>query len=310
MSLDKDLAGLSPERGTALTIGVFDGVHLGHQYLLSRLREHARQRGLLSAVITFRQHPEETLSGQNRLSYLTTLQQRTRLIKDWGIDDVVVLSFNPELANLGARQFIGLLQKHLKMEVLIIGPDFALGKNREGDADTLRTLGQDMGFTVILIPPIIINGEVVSSTAIRNALAEGDMKRVYNLAGRYFNVQGRVVPGAHRGVQLGFPTANLEPDPEQGLPADGVYATWAYIDNKAYPSMTNVGRRPSFGGNQRTVEVYILDYQDDLYGRELGIDVVERLRDEIKFDTAENLKKQITEDVKQGRAILTARGRK
>jgi riboflavin kinase/FMN adenylyltransferase len=309
MSLDKDLAGLSPERGTALTIGVFDGVHLGHQYLLSRLREHARQRGLLSAVITFRQHPEEALSGQNRLSYLTTLPQRTRLIKDGGIDEVVVLSFTPELANLGARQFIGLLQKRLKMEVLIIGPDFALGKNREGDTDTLRALGQDMGFTVILIPPIIINGEVVSSTAIRNALAEGDMKRVYRLAGRYYNIPGRVVPGTHTGFQLGFPTANLEPDPEQGLPADGVYVTWAYIDNKSYPSMTKIGRRPSFGDNQRTVEVYILDYQGDLYGREMSIDVVERLRDVIKFDTAEDLKKQIAKDVKQGRAILTARGR-
>jgi riboflavin kinase/FMN adenylyltransferase len=309
MSLDKDLAGLSPERGTALTIGVFDGVHLGHQYLLSRLREHARQRDLLSAVITFRQHPEDTLSGQNRLSYLTTLSQRIRLIKDGGIDNVIVLSFTPELANLGARQFIGLLQKHLKMEVLIIGPDFALGKNREGDTDTLRTLGQDMGFTVILIPPIIINGEVVSSTASRNALAKGDMNRVYRLAGRYFNIPGRVVPGTHRGVQLGFPTANLETDPEQGLPADGVYVTWAHIDNKSYPSMTNIGRRPSFGENQRTVEVYILDYQGDLYGREISIDVVERLRDEIRFDNAEDLKKQIAKDVKQGKAILTARGR-
>jgi riboflavin kinase/FMN adenylyltransferase len=309
MSLDKDLAGLSPERGTALTIGVFDGVHLGHQYLLSRLREHARQRGLLSAVITFRQHPEDTLSGQNRLSYLTTLSQRTSLIKEGGIDDVIVLSFTPELANLSARHFIGLLQKHLKMEVLIIGPDFALGKNREGDTDTLRTLGQDMGFTVILIPPIIINGEVVSSTAIRNALAEGDMKKVYNMVGRYFNVPGRVVPGTHTGVQLGFPTANLETAPEQGLPTDGVYVTWAYIDNKAYPSMTKIGRRPSFGDSQRTVEVYILDYQGDLYGREMNIDIVERLRDVIKFDTAEALKSQIAEDVKQGRAILTARGR-
>jgi riboflavin kinase/FMN adenylyltransferase len=306
MSLDKDLAGLSSDKGTALTIGVFDGVHLGHQYLLSRLREHAQQRGLLSAVITFRQHPEEILSGQNKLPYLTTLSQRAQLIKDKGIDEVVILSFTPELANLGAHQFIGLLQKRLKMEALVIGPDFALGRNREGDTDTLRALGQEMGFTVMLIPPIIINGEVVSSTAIRNALTEGDMKRVYKLAGRYFNIQGRVVPGTHRGVQLGFPTANLEPDPTQGLPTDGVYATWAYIDNKAYPSMTNIGRRPSFGEKQRTVEVYVLDYQGDLYGQELGIDIVERLRDEIKFDNAEELKKQIAKDVEQGRAILTA----
>ena len=166
-----------------------------------------------------------------------------------------------------------------------------------------------MNFMVVVIPPIIINGEVVSSTAIRSALADGNMKRAHNLAGRYFSVQGQVIPGTHRGVQLGFPTANLELAPEQGLPMDGVYATWAHIDDRAYPSMTNIGRRPTFGNNQHTVEVYILDYQGDLYGHELRIDIVERLRGEKKFNTPRELKKQMTEDVEQGRAILTTRGR-
>lgn len=149
----------------------------------------------------------------------------------------------------------------------------------------------------------------MSSTAIRDALADGDMKRVVNLIGRSYSLQGCVTTGAGRGVELGFPTANLDIDSRQALPAEGVYATWAYIDNQAYPSMTNIGRRPTFGGNGCTVEIYILNYHGNLYGRELKIDVIERLRGEKQFDTVEELKKQIAEDIKQGRAILDSRGR-
>ena len=214
------------------------------------------------------------------------------------------MSFTRELAQLSARQFISLLQKYLRMRGLVIGPDFALGRNREGNTNTLRTLGQDMDFSVIVIPPVMINGEVISSTAIRKALASGDMKRVASLIGHPFSLSGRVIPGVGRGVDLGFPTANLDIDLGQALPADGVYATWAYIDDKAHQSMTNIGKRPTFGSSERAVEVYVLDYHSKLYGRELKIDIVERLRDEKQFDTVEELKKQIIEDVKQGKAIL------
>jgi len=165
-----------------------------------------------------------------------------------------------------------------------------------------------MNFTITIIPPIMINGEVVSSTAIREALADGDMKRAVNLIGRPFSLHGRVITGAGRGTKLGFPTANLDIDPKQALPTDGVYATQAYIDGQAYQSMTNIGKQPTFGGNKRIVEVYVLDYPSSLYGRELKIDIIARLRGEEQFDTAEELKKQITEDIKQGRAILNSRG--
>ena len=155
----------------------------------------------------------------------------------------------------------------------------------------------------------MVNGEVVSSTAIRDALANGDMKRVTSLIGRYFSLQGRVTTGTGRGSELGFPTTNLDIDPKQALPAEGVYTTWAYIDDKAYQSVTNIGRRPTFGGNERTVETYISNYHGNLYGCELKIDVVERLRSEKRFDTAEELKRQIAEDVKQGIALLNSQGR-
>ena len=309
MRVEEELGELSPKKDMLLTIGIFDGVHIGHKYLISQLEERAKQQNLLSGVVTFRQHPQEVLSPQTRLPFLTDLAERTNLLKNEGVEAVITLSFTRELAQLSARQFISLLKRYLRMRGLVIGPDFALGRDREGNTNTLRTLGQDMNFSVTVIPPIMISGEVVSSTAIRNALANGDMKRALNLAGHPFSLNGRVTSGAGRGLELGFPTANLDIAPEQALPADGVYATWAYIDSKAYQSMTNVGKRPTFGGSQRAVEVYVLDYHSDLYGRQLKIDIMARLRGEKQFATAEELKKQITEDIKQGRAILNSRGK-
>ncbi len=309
MQIEEELARLRPEKDTLLTIGVFDGVHLGHKYLLSQLTEQARERNLLSGVVTFNQHPQEALSPQTKLPFLTNLAQRIKLMKNEGVGAIITLSFTAELAQLSARQFANLLKKYLRMRGLVLGADFALGKDREGDSDTLRRLGEDMDFTVTVILPIMVNGEVVSSTAIRNALANGDMKKVLQLIGRPFSLNGRVIKGTGRGTELGFPTANLDIDQRQALPADGVYATWSHIDNQIYQSMTNIGKQLTFGGGQRTIEVYILDYHDNLYGHELTIDLMERLRGEKQFGTAEELKKQISEDIKQGRAILTSQAR-
>lgn len=309
MLVAEELARLSPKKDMLLTIGVFDGVHLGHKYLISQLKEYAKQQNLLTGVVTFRLHPQEVLSPQTKLPFLTNLTERTNLLKSEGVDAIIPLSFTRELAQLSARQFVSLLKKYLRMRGVVIGPDFALGRHREGNTNSLYTLGQDMNFSVTVIPPIVINGEVVSSTAIRKALADGDMKKVHNLVGRPFSLHGYVITGAGRGIELGFPTANLDIDPEQALPTDGVYATWAYIDDKAYQSMTNIGRRPTFGGSKRIVEVYLLGYHNNLYGHKLKIDIMERLRDEKQFDTTEELKKQITDDIKRGRAILKDRGR-
>jgi len=298
----------SPGRDTILTVGVFDGVHLGHKYLLSRLKEQANQQSLLSMVVTFDPHPQKVLSPQTKLPFLTDLDQRIKLLRNEGIKAIIVLTFTHELAQLSAYQFIDLLKKYVRMKGLVIGPDFTLGRNKEGNVNTLRTLGRNMDFTVTVIPPIMINDEVVSSTAIRNALADGDLRRAHNLIGRPFSLHGRVVPGAGRGTKLGFPTANLEINLEQALPADGVYATWAYINDKAYKSVTSIGKQPTFGGKQDIVEVYVLDYRANLYGNELRIDIMEWLRGEKQFDTAEELRQQITEDMKQGRAILDKAG--
>ncbi len=304
MSLEEELAGLSPKKGTLLSVGVFDGVHLGHKHLFKQLTRQAQEQGLISVVVTFRKHPRKLLSPHTRLPFLTSLAQRIRLIKNEGVEVVIPLSFTLELAQTSAHQVVSLLKKHLRMRGLIIGPDFALGRNREGNAMVLRKLGQSMNFSVTVVPPATINGEVISSTAIRNALARGDMKKVHDMTGRYFRLEGRVITGSGRGVELGFPTANLNIDPQQALPADGVYATWTYIDNQAHQSVTNIGKRPTFDNGERTVEVHILDHRGDLYRQELKIDIIERLRGEKKFSTAEELKKQIAEDIKRARAIL------
>jgi len=308
MLVEAELAELSPEKDMALTIGVFDGVHLGHKYLISQLMEYARQQDLLSGVVTFRQHPLETLSPETRLPYLTTLDEKISLLKNEGVYAVVPLTFTEELARLSAHQFVGLLKKHLRMRGLIVGPDFALGQGREGNADALCKLGQEMNFSVTVVPPALVNGQVVSSTAIRDALADGDMKKVTDLIGRSFSLRGQVTTGTGRGLELGFPTANLGMDTKQALPADGVYTTWACIDGETYQSVTNIGWRPTFEGNERTVETFILNYRGDLYGCEIKIDIVERLRSEKRFESAEELKKQIQEDIKQGTAILDSLG--
>ena len=308
MSTVKELGKFSPQKDILLTIGVFDGVHLGHKHLISKLKELARKQGVLSGVITFSQHPQEVLSPQTRLPSLTGIEQKLALLRDEGVDIVIPLPFTPQLASLSPEQFLSLLKEYLKMKGLVVGPDFALGKDRQGDIDALRRLGQKIGFSITVVPPMTIDGEVVSSTAIRKALAEGDVKLAQKLLGRPFSLQGRVVSGDRRGTDLDFPTANLEVAPGRALPAGGVYACRAYIDGQSYPAMTNIGSRPTFGGGQRLIEVYLLDYNGDLYGRELAIDIIGRLRDEKKFDTPEQLKEQIAEDIKQGKEMLKTRG--
>ncbi|MFC2066639.1 bifunctional riboflavin kinase/FAD synthetase [Chloroflexota bacterium] len=308
MQIEEELSGLSPEKDTLLTIGVFDGVHLGHKYLISKLIEQAREQNLLPGVVTFRQHPQEVVAPQTKLPFLTEIAERIDLLRNEGVEIIIPISFTADIARVSARQFVSLLQKHLRMRGLVIGPDFALGRHREGDADALRQLGQDMKFSVTIVPPEKINGEVVSSTAIRRAIADGDMRKVDKLVGRPFRLHGHVVTGAGRGVGLGFPTANLDIKTEQAIPADGVYASWAHLDGKAYQAMTNIGKCPTFDGCDRTVEAYIVDYHGNLYGQELKVDIMERLRDEKKFSTVEELKRQMAEDVKQGKAILNAGG--
>ncbi len=310
MSVASELVGITPKKGMLLTIGVFDGVHLGHRQLLSILVEQAKQQDLISGVITFKQHPQKVLRTGVDIPFLTNLLEKIKLLKDEGVDVVIPLSFTLELAQTGAGTFIGLLMENLKMRGLVLGPDFALARNREGDIDALRALGQRMGFGLTVVPEAKINGEVVSSTGVRNALALGDVNKASRMLGRYYGLEGCVVSGAGRGAEMGFPTANLDLEPERALPADGIYATWAYIGGQRHRSVTNIGRRPTFGESERAVEVHILDFSGALYRRQLKIDIIEKLRPEEKFDTTEQLEQQIAQDVARARLLLDGLGDK
>ena len=308
MLVEEELAKFSSNQESVLTIGVFDGVHLGHKRLISELLNQAKKNKMLSGVVTFRHNPERLLSHRNKLPFLTDIEERLKLLKQEGVSMVIPLSFTPELAQLSARQFVIHLQKYLKMRGLVVGEDFALGKEREGDKENLKILGRRLNFEIIVVPPLVVNGEVVSSTVIRKALAAGDMLKVSELTGRPFNLMGKVVTGYGRGAGLGFPTANLEIAYEHALPPDGVYTGWVHINGKAYESMINIGKNPTFGVNKRTIEAFLIDYHGDLYGYDLQLDIVARIRDEKKFDNIEELKKQVGEDILKGKKILDANG--
>jgi riboflavin kinase/FMN adenylyltransferase len=304
VQLEQELAGFQQDRGSLITIGVFDGVHLGHKYLIHQLKELARQQDLRSVIITFHKHPQEILAPHSQPPFLTDSTEKADLLKKEGADAVIVLTFTKKLSQMSAREFLNLLKTKLRMKGLVIGPDFALGRSNEGDIPTLHKLGSQMGFSLTVIPPIVNNGDVISSTSIRNALAKGDMEKVQRLMGRPFSLHGKVIHGKGRGTGLGFPTVNLDVLPGQAVPGDGVYASLAYVDRKIYFSVTNVGMNPTFGNTQRTIESYLFDFHDSLYDREVRIEFIHKLRDEIKFSNPEELTRQVSKDVQQAKEML------
>jgi riboflavin kinase/FMN adenylyltransferase len=309
MLADEELRQISPERDSVLTIGVFDGVHLGHRHLISETKRAAEAIHALSGVVTFRRHPIELLDSKATLPYLTGLEEKLRLIRQQGVDFAVALTFDENLASLSAEEFVLKIQKALRMRGLVVGPDFALGRNREGNVQRLESLGKKLGFFVVVVPPLFVDGELVSSTAIRRALSEGDMLKVVRLTGRPYLIKGKVVSGTGQGRKMGFPTANLEIEPGWAIPKDGVYATMMHINGDIKQSMTNIGLRPTVEGKNRTIETYVLDYEGDLYGREVSVDIVDMLREEKKFPSIDALKKQIARDVERGKTILKSQAR-
>ncbi len=305
MSLvEAELVAVAPDRETLLTIGVFDGVHIGHKYLISRLREIAASKNLASGVITFRKHPFEILAPEVMLPYLTSCEEKVELLKAEKVDYVIPLTFDRALADTSARDFVTLLYNLLRMRGLVVGIDFSLGKDRQGTIPALREMGVEMGFSVDVVDPLDFHGETVSSTRIRKFLKEGNFRKVFEYLGRSFSLSGPVVSGDRRGRTLGYPTANIAVDAVQTLLPNGVYATWAHIDGKLFKSVTNIGKRPTFGDKEPTVETFIIDFQGDLYGKEVKLDIIDLIRHEKKFANTEDLKKQIAADIEFSRSCL------
>lgn len=307
MSFRQRLDRVSPERETVITIGVFDGVHRGHAHLLQHLIS-AAGTAYHPTVITFANHPVTVLQPGRQVSLITTLERKEGLIREMGIDQIVSLEFTEELARISAREFVGLLQDKLLMKGLVIGSDFALGRDREGNSDRLAELGKELGFSVEIVEPLLLDGLLVKSRVIRQRLNDGEVSVSNHLLGRTFSLAGPVVTGDKRGRTLGFPTANVNVSKTMAHPADGIYATWALVDGERRPSATSIGVRPTFGLTERLVEVYILDFDGDLYGRELEVEFVDKLRDQETFSSLEALVEQINRDVVNTRETLAISG--
>ena len=305
----RELQRVSPGRASAVTVGVFDGVHRGHQHLVAVLLEQARREQLAAVAVTFNPHPRTVIQPGTVVTYLTSLEERVELLQGLGLDAVAVVPFSSETAQLSAADFCRLLTEELEMKLLVVGTDFGLGRNREGTPDALRPLGREMGFRVEVAPLLAEDGEKVGSSSVRLALAEGDVRRVARLLGRPFSLRGPVVGGDGRGRDLGFPTANIGLGLDRALPAYGIYVTRAYVRENSHQSCTSIGVRPTFdGGRNATVETYIIDFDEDIYGQEIRIDLLERLRAEIRFDEVGALIAQMHRDIEDTREYFRVQG--
>jgi len=289
-----------------LTIGSFDGVHRGHTALLDAAGGAARQSGAETALLTFDPHPRCVLDPPRCPRSLTTLAEKRSLLAARSLDRMVVLAFNREVSGWGAEQFCDLLLEAFDIRVLLVGHDFALGHKRQGDVAFLREYGRRHGFEVEQVGAVTVGEEAVSSSLIRSALGEGDVSRAAELLGRPFFMDATVEHGEEVGRHLGFPTANLSIAADKCLPAPGVYAMWVRVDGAWRPAATNVGYRPTFGGDRLTVEAYLLDFSGDLYDREVRAVFVERLREERAYPSVDELVTQIGRDVADVRSLLEA----
>ena len=305
----RDPESLVPDRPTVLTIGKFDGIHRGHRHVLEAVATRARANSWQSAVIILWPPPPEVLRPGAQIPRLSTLADRESAIAASGIDLFILWPFTLELSRLSPRAFMQVLRDRLDLRVLVIGSDFALGHQRSGTPDVLRDLGDEMGFEVVVSPPYVHEGQVVSSSRIREHLAVGDVGQAARLLGRWPTLTGTVARGAGRGRLLGFPTANLHLTEPLAVPAHGIYATFAALaptgGAPAYPAVTSIGVRPTFDDtDERTIETFLLDYTGDLYDQVLRLHFVEKLRDELKFSSVEALIEQMERDVAHAAAVL------
>jgi riboflavin kinase/FMN adenylyltransferase len=293
---------------TWLTIGSFDGIHIGHQQLIRELNYSAHQAGGRSVVLTFHPHPAVILRGRSGAFYLTPPQEKTELLDRLDVDIVVTYPFTYELSQSTAREYISDLMRHLEFRQLWVGYDFALGKGREGNVPYLKILGEEFGYSIQVVEPVKSGDQIVSSSLIRNLIVEGAVGDANKLLGRYYRVAGEVVHGDGRGKKIGIPTANLDTGDEKLIPRAGVYACRAQIGDKFWSAAINVGTRPTFESvDQKShVEAYILDFSDELYGQVIALDFIERLRGEVRYQSVDDLIKQIQIDINQTREILAS----
>ncbi|RUM92950.1 MAG: riboflavin biosynthesis protein RibF [Thermodesulfatator sp.] len=290
----------------ALTIGNFDGVHLGHQALFSKVVEIAKETGGDRVALTFHPHPMKVLRPDNPPKLISTLEQKVELIMAAGIDHLVCLPFTRDFAKTTATDFVkNILWESLGVRDLVVGYDYACGKGRQGDISFLKKMGTELGFNVHVVQPVMVDGKIVSSTAIRELVKQGNMREVRKMLGRYYQIRGVVQKGKKRGGPVvGFPTANLAINREDLCPKPGVYAVQVLHGDTCYGGVINIGYNPTFGDNKLGAEVHIFDFKKDIYGHEIKVNLVARIREEKKFSGPDELAAQISKDIEKARHIL------
>ena len=307
MKISRGLTPSTPRTYSVVTIGNFDGHHHGHRALLSRVVETARREAGTALVLTFDPHPVKILAPQVNLQFLTTPEEKLARFEAAGIDEVVFLEFTPAFAGLSPAQFAKqVLCDGIGTRELFVGEHFAFGKGRAGRIADLLEFGVQLGFRVHPMPPITIDGQVVSSTRIRQMIQAGDLQNAIRFLGRSYGIEGQVIRGAHRGTELGWPTANLRLPEGRVIPPDGVYAAQVAWKDRCLNAVVYIGTRPTFGAGERLLEVSILDERLDLYGESIRVELLTFIREDHMFDSAEALTRQIELDVASARAHLRA----
>jgi len=296
---------------TVLTVGTFDGVHEGHKVLIQWVLQKAEESGCRSVIVTFDPHPRDIINpGADGIKLLSTLPERCELLADLGIDQMVVIPFDRDFSLMSSETFIReVIWKKIGVKKFVIGYDHQFGKDREGTIETVRALGEELSFDSHVVSKQEVENKTVSSTSIRKALQDkGNVEQAEKFLGRYYILNGTVVHGDKRGKKIGYPTANIQIDLNKKIiPKKGVYAVWIRVDKQYYPAMMNIGIRPTFNGEQLTIEVHIFSFDENIYGKEVQVQFVQRIRDEQPFDGVEKLKAQLAKDKKQAEMILKSK---
>jgi riboflavin kinase/FMN adenylyltransferase len=292
-------------KGCAVTIGTYDGLHLGHQALIERLRSHAQRLAQPAVMLTFEPMPREYLAPEDPPARLTTFRERWRILSTAGLDYLWLLRFGEALRNLCAEDFAQLLARRLRPSVVVVGHDFRFARKGEATAAALAAAGQRLGFAVDVVPAVTLAGERVSSSGVRAALARADFARAQRWLGRPYSMRGRVIAGKRLGRDLGFPTANLALG-RRRAPVAGIFAVQVHgVASAALPGVASLGTRPTIGGSEALLEAHVFDFSDDLYGHEIEVEFAAKLRDEQRFATLEALAAQMQRDAADARRILS-----
>ncbi len=290
---------------SCITIGNFDGVHLGHQAIINQVVSRGKLKGKDVIVITFFPNPADFFSKSKKHFYLTSPEEKEAILTGLGVDEVVTFQFDQAFANLLPETFLLALKKKLGLDTLVVGYDFALGKNRQGTIPVLKALGDEMGFRVEVMDPVRFDGQEISSTRIRKALGEGDVSLAWELLGRPYQITGEVTHGSDRGARIGLPTANMNHWSQKQLPAVGVYATRPILFGKTYQGISNIGFRPTFEDQEKpNIETHILGFDGNIYGEKMELEFIEKIRDEQKFSGVEAFLAQIERDKATARRIF------